>query len=102
MHGFQLVRAVFAAVVIYSATLIQPVPDQVWVNAAIGLAVAAVIIFAETRLRDAAVTKVLGGLIGFGIGLTIANMISRGLFWADTASTQVRFLHGLVIVVLPY
>jgi uncharacterized protein YacL len=102
MHGFQLVRAVFAAVVIYAATLIQPVPDQLWVNVAIGFAVAAVIIFAETRLRDAAVTTVFGGLIGFGIGLTIANMISRGLFWADTASTQVRFLHGLVIVVLPY
>jgi uncharacterized protein YacL len=102
MHGFQLVRAIFAAVVIYSATLIQPVPGELYLNAAIGLTVAAVIIFTEMRLRDAAVTKVLGGLIGFGIGLMIANMISRGLYWADTQSTQVRFIHGLVIVVLPY
>src|SRR5687768_16275869 len=102
MHGFQLVRAVFAAVVIYSATLIEPVPGDLILNAAIGLAVAAVIIFAETRLRDASVTKILGGLIGFGVGLMIAKMISSGLFWADADSTQVRFLHGLGILVLPY
>ena len=102
MHGFQLVRAVFAAVVVYTATLIQPVPGSILINGAIGLAVAAIIIFAEARLRDAAVTHVLGGLIGFGVGLTIAKAISSGLFWADAASNQVRFLHGLVIVVLPY
>jgi uncharacterized protein YacL len=102
MHGFQFVRAAFAAVVVYTATLIQPVPGSLAINAALGLAVAALFIFAETRLRDAAVTHVLGGLLGFGVGLTVAKAISTGLFWADAANNQVRFLHGLVIVVLPY
>jgi uncharacterized protein YacL len=102
MHGFQLVRAVFAAVVVYSATLIQPIPGELVINGVIGLVVAAIIIFAETRLRDAAVTNVLGGLLGLAVGLTVARAISTGLYWADTQNSQVRFLHSLVIVVLPY
>ena len=102
MHGFLLVRALFAAVVIYSATLIRPIDGPLALNVFLGLAVAGLIIAAEARLRDAAVTNLLGGLLGFGIGLTIAKAIGTALFWADTASNQVRFLHGLIIVVLPY
>jgi len=102
MRGFQLVRAGFAAVVVYSATLIQPIPGQLIGNAAIGLAVALLIIVAETRLRDAAVTNVLGGLLGFAVGLAVARAISTGLYWTDTESSQIRFLHGLIILVLPY
>jgi uncharacterized protein YacL len=64
--------------------------------------VALTIVAAEARLRDAAVTNVLGGLLGFGIGLTIARALGSALFWADTSSTKVRFLHGLIILVLPY
>ncbi len=41
-------------------------------------------------------------LLGFGVGLTIAKALGTALFWADTANTKVRFLHGLIIVVLPY
>ena len=66
------------------------------------MAVAGLIVAAEARLRDAAVTNLLGGLLGFGVGLTIAKAIGGALFWADTQSNQVRFLHGLIIVVLPY
>jgi uncharacterized protein YacL len=102
MHGFQLVRALFAAVVVYSATLIRPLDASLVLNGALGLGVAAVIIFAEARLRDAAVTNLLGGLLGFGVGLTIAKALGTALFWADTGSNQVRFLHGLIVVVLPY
>lgn len=102
MHGFLLVRALFAAVVIYSATLIRPIDGPLALNVFLGLAVAGLIIAAEARLRDAAVTNLLGGLLGFGIGLTIAKAIGTALFWADTGSNQVRFLHGLIIVVLPY
>ena len=29
-------------------------------------------------------------------------MIGTALFWADTSNTKVQFLHGLIIVVLPY
>ena len=104
MNGFLLVRALFALVVVYTAILIQPLegPFQILTNGALGLFVSVLIIGAEARLRDAAVTNVLGGLIGFGIGLTIAKAIGTALFWADTGSNQVRFLHTLIIVVLPY
>ena len=63
---------------------------------------AGAIVVAESRLRDAAVTNLFGGLLGFTVGLIIARTIGNALFWADTGSNQVRFLHGLIIVVLPY
>jgi len=102
MHGQQLVRALFAAVVVYSAIFIRPLEGPLILNVLLGLAVAGAIIVAESRLRDAAVTNLLGGVIGFAVGLTIARAIGSALFWADTASNQVRFLHGLTVVVLPY
>ena len=102
MHGFLLVRALFAAVVVYTATSLRPVGGPLFVNLLLGLGVAGLIVAAEMRLRDAAVTNLLGGLIGFGIGLTIAKALGSALFWADTENSQVRFLHGLIIVVLPY
>jgi uncharacterized protein YacL len=101
MHGHLLVRALFAAVVVYSAVFIRPL-DGLILNVLLGLLVAAIIIAAESRLRDAAVTNLLGGVIGFAVGLAIAGAIGRALFWADTGSNQVRFLHGLTVVVLPY
>jgi uncharacterized protein YacL len=102
MHGHQIVRALFAAVVVYSAIFIQPLEGPLVLNVLLGLAVAGAIVVAESRLRDAAVTNLLGGVIGFAVGLTIARAIGSALFWADTASNQVRFLHGLTVVVLPY
>jgi uncharacterized protein YacL len=53
-------------------------------------------------MRDAAVTSVLGGLIGAGIGLAIANSVHAAMSWADTTNTKVRFIHMLIMVVLPY
>ena len=97
-----LVRAVFAGVVVYSATKIQPIDGPAIFNVLLGLSVAALIIGAEARLRDAAVTNLLGGLLGFSLGLTIAKALGTALFWANTASNQVQFLHGLIILVLPY
>jgi uncharacterized protein YacL len=102
MHGHLLVRALFAAVVVYSATFIRPIEGPLVLNVLLGLFVAVAIIAAEARLRDAAVTNLLGGVIGFAAGLAIARAIGSALFWADTASNQVRFLHGLTVVVLPY
>jgi uncharacterized protein YacL len=102
MHGFLIARAVFVSVVVYAAALIRPVEGHIGVSLALGLAIALVIVAAEARLRDAAVTHLLGGLLGFGIGLTIARGIGSALFWADASNTKVRFLHGLIIVGLPY
>jgi uncharacterized protein YacL len=102
MHGFLLVRGIFVAVVVYTATLIHPIDGTVYVNAGLGLAVALGIVLAEARLRDAAVTSMLGGLIGFSVGLLIAKAIGEALFWANSANAKVQFLHSLILVVLPY
>jgi uncharacterized protein YacL len=102
MSGFLVIRAIFIAVVVYSATIIKPVEGHPALSAGLGLAVALVIVIAETRLRGTAVTSLLGGLLGFVVGLIVAKMIGTGLFFADTGNTKVQFLHGLIIVVLPY
>jgi uncharacterized protein YacL len=102
MRGFVLVRGLFIGAVVYTAIHVQPVQAHYLINAGLGLAVALVIVAAESRMRDISVTQLLGGLIGFGVMLTVAQAINNALFWANTDDTQVRFLHGLVAIVLPY
>jgi uncharacterized protein YacL len=102
MAGFLIVRGIFVGVVVYASTVIHPIDGPTAWNVALGLAVALLIVAVEARLRDTAVTSLLGGLLGLGVGLTIATAISRALFWANTSNTKVQFLHGLIIVVLPY
>ena len=102
MRGFVLVRALFIGAMVYTAVFVQPVQAQALVNAAIGLAVALVIVAAEMRMRETAVTQLLGGLLGFGIMLMVAQAINNALFWADTEDTRMRFLHGIIVIVLPY
>ena len=102
MHGLMIVRVLFAAIVVYAASSMRPVDGPLAVNVVLGLAVAGLIVLTEARLRDAAFTNLFGGLLGFGIGLTVAKAISTALFWADAESLQIRLLHGLIILVLPY
>jgi uncharacterized protein YacL len=102
MRGFLIVRGLFVLAVVYSAVLIHPVAAPLWVNAALGLGLAVLIAGAEAHLHEAAATRVLGGLIGFGLGLTIARAINSSLFWANTSDGNVQFFHSLVILVLPY
>ena len=102
MKGNVLVRAAFVIAVVYLAVTIGPIENAIWANAALGLGIALAIVAIDARLRDAAVTDLLGALLGFGVGLMIARELGTALFWADTANTKVRFLHGLIIVVLPY
>jgi uncharacterized protein YacL len=102
MRGFVFVRGLFIGAVVYTAVLIQPLQAHLLVNAALGLLVALLIVAAESRMRDTSVTQLLGGLIGFGIMLMVAQAINDALFWANTDDTRVRFLHGLIVIVLPY
>ena len=102
MRGFSFVRGLFLVVVVYVATLIPPIYGSVAVNVGMGLFLALVTIAVEARLRAAALTDLLGGLIGFGVSLVIARTISAALFWADITNPLVQFLHSLIIVVLPY
>jgi uncharacterized protein YacL len=102
MRGFTLVRGVFVAVVVYVATLIRPIDGYLAINLALGLGLALVIVGAETRLREAKLTDLLGGLLGFAVCLTIAKTITGALFWADATNPLVQFMHSVIIVVLPY
>ena len=102
MRGFNLVRGLFIVVVVYVATLIPPIDGLIAINIGLGLGLALVTVAAEARLRAAALTDLLGGLIGFFLALTIAKTISTALFWADTTNPLVQFMHSLIIVVLPY
>jgi len=102
MRGITPVRGLFIAVVVYVATLIPPIYGYITINLAMGLTLALLTVAAETRLRAAALTDLLGGVIGFVVALTIAKTISTALFWADTTNPLVQFMHSLIIVVLPY
>jgi uncharacterized protein YacL len=102
MAWFTLARALFVAAVAYAAALVRPLPFGAVPNVAFALALSAVIVLFEHRLRETSVTRVLGALIGGTIGLAIARAIGSGLFWADTGDRRVLFLHSFVLLVLPY
>jgi uncharacterized protein YacL len=102
MRAYWLVRCLFVAVVIYSASLIQPVDGHLFINAGLGMLFGVFVVLAELWLWDTKVTSLLGGLLGFGVGLFFARLITSGLFWANMADPKVRFMHTLITFVLPY
>src|SRR2546425_6246454 len=102
MAWFALSRVVSVASVAYSAALLHPLPAPVPANIGFGLVLAALIVVLERRLRETAVTHVLGALIGGTIGLLIARTIGLGLFWADAGDGRCAFLHSFVLIALPY
>jgi uncharacterized protein YacL len=102
MAWFALARVLFVAAVAYAAALLQPLPFGIAVNVGFALALAALVVVFESRLRETSITHMLGALIGGSVGLVIARTIGSGLFWADTGDRRVVFLHSFVLIVLPY
>jgi uncharacterized protein YacL len=102
MAWFVLARVLFAAGVAYAAAILHPLAFGTLGNVAFGLALAALVLVFESRVRETAVSRVLGALIGCGIGLAIAHTITTGLFWADSGDRRVAFLHSFTLMVLPY
>jgi uncharacterized protein YacL len=102
MRGFLFVRLLFIGAVGYVAGQIQPFEGLLIVNWLVGFLVALCIIAAEDRLRDVPVTQLLGGLLGFGVMVLVAKTLSGALYWANTGDNRVKFLHSLIIIVLPY
>jgi len=102
MAWFALARVLFVAVVAYAAAILNPLPFNLAANVAFALVLSGLVVFFESRLRETAVTRVLGSLIGCVIGLAIARAIGAGLFWADSGDRRVEFLHSFVLIVLPY
>ena len=102
MAWFLLARALFVAAVTYAAVLAGPFSSTALVNFLIGAALGILIVWVETRLRDAEVTDLLGALIGGAVGLGLAKTIGAALFWADASDRRVVFLHSFILLVFPY
>ncbi len=102
MAWFVLARVVFVAIVAYAAAVLHPLAFGLPVNIAFGLILAGIVVLFETRLRETAMTRVLGALIGCAIGLLLSRAITAGLFWADPADRRIEFLDSFILIMLPY
>ena len=102
MAWFALARVLFIASVAYAAAVLRPLAIGAVLNVAFALALALLVVLFEHRLRETAVSRILGALIGCAIGLALARTIASGLFWTDSGDRRVEFLHSFVLIVLPY
>jgi uncharacterized protein YacL len=102
MPWFALARIVVVGAVAYAAAALQPLPFGIVVNTAFAVMLAALVVLFETRLRETQVTRLLGALIGFIIGIAIARAIEAGFFWLNTANQIVEFFDSFLLIVLPY
>jgi uncharacterized protein YacL len=102
MAWFALARVLFVAAVAYAAAVLRPLPVNSGFNVAFALGLALLAVLFESRLRETAVTRILGALLGCAIGLALARTIASGLFWTDSGDHRVEFLHSFVLIVLPY
>jgi uncharacterized protein YacL len=102
MAWFLLARALFVVAVTYAAVLARPFSPALAANLALGIALGLLIVWVETRLRDAQVTDLLGALIGGAIGLGLSKTVGAALFWADTSDRRIVFLHSVILLLFPY
>ena len=102
MRWFVLARVLFVAAVAYAAAVLRPLPVNSGINLAFALGLALLVVLFESRLRETAVTRIFGALLGCAIGLALARTIASGLFWTDSGDRRVEFLHSFVLIVLPY
>jgi len=102
MTWFPLTRVLFVVVVACAAAVLQPLSFGMPVNVVFALVLAGLVVAFETHLRETAVTRVLGSLIGCAIGLAIARAINAGLFWADSGDRRIEFLDSFMLIALPY
>ena len=102
MAWFGLARVAFAAILAYSAAILRPLPFGMAANVALALGLAGLVAFCEAKLRDAAMTRVLGALLGCGFGVLVARVAAAGLFWANVADGRVAFLETFLLIALAY
>jgi uncharacterized protein YacL len=102
MAWYLLARIIFVLTVTYAAVLTRPFSASLAINISLGAALGALIVFVETRLRDAEVSDLLGALIGGAIGLGLAKTVGAALFWADAQDARIVFLQSFILLVFPY
>src|SRR5258706_4825764 len=101
MAWFALGRVLFVTIVAYAAAILQPLSIGLFANIGFGLVLAALVVLFEGRLRETAVTRVFGALIGCAIGLGISHPITSGLFWAGNGPRPLALLHSFLLIRLP-
>jgi uncharacterized protein YacL len=102
MAWFVLARVLFAAAVVYMSVVLRPISLDLLPNAGFGAALAALIIFLESRVSDISVTHLLGALIGGVIGTMLARTIGAGLFLLGPGSGAVSFAYFMLTAGLTY
>ena len=102
MAWFILARLLFTGAVAYTAFVLRPVGPDPLVNVLFGLGLSGLAVLFEWLLRDLALTNLFGALVGGAIGLAMAKGIGAALFWADPSNKRVAFLHGFLLLLLPY
>ena len=102
MPWFALARVVVVGAVAYAAAALQPLPFGVVINTAFAIVLAGLVVLFETRLRETQVTRLLGGLIGFIVGIATARAIEAGFYWLNSANQLVEFFNSFLLIVLPY
>ena len=102
MAWFLLARLLFTGAVAYTAFLLRPAGPDPLTNVVFGLGLAGVAVIFEWLLRDLALTNLLGALLGGAIGLALAVAVGAALFWTNHQDQRVAFLHGFLLLLLPY
>ena len=92
MAWFVLARCLFVAAVAFAAAILQPLPISLIANVSFALALAGLVVVFEFCLRATAISRVLGALIGCGIGLAIATHRHRALL-GEQRRPKSRVLH---------
>ena len=102
MPWFTVARVAVVGAIAYAAAALQPLPFGIVVNTVFAILLAALVVLFETRLRETQVTRLLGGVIGFIIGIATARAIEAGFFWLNAANRVVEFFDSFLLIVLPY
>jgi uncharacterized protein YacL len=102
MNWFVLARVLLVLAVTSTALVLAPFHEHWLINGLLGLALAASIVLIEARLRETAVSSLLGATLGGIVGLAVAKAIGAALFWVNSADRRIAFLHTVLLVGLPY
>jgi uncharacterized protein YacL len=102
MTWFVLARVLLVFAVTGTALVLAPFHEHWGINGVTGIVLAVSIILVETRLRETAVSSLLGAMIGGIIGLGAGKIIGAAPFWASSTDRRIAFLHSVLLVGLPY
>jgi len=72
---FLLIRVVFSALLVGAGYLLSPIPGRPVASGGLALAIAAAIVFFETRVRRATLKTLIGAAVGSILGIVGASLI---------------------------